>query len=214
MNLTNKKTTFNKYIVGVTGGIGSGKTSVTNAFAKLGIDIVDTDILARAALAANSPLLTQVVDYFGSSFLQEDNSLNRAKLRQEVFNNPKSKAWLESLIHPWVKQQSLIELAASSSPYVILVSPLLIESGQLNLVNCLLVVDINPQLQIERTSKRDKSSPELVAKIMEQQLARSERLAYADDLLDNSQDLAYLTQEVASLHKKYLAQAKQFNLTR
>lgn len=200
-----------KYIVGVTGGIGSGKTSVTNAFADFGIDIVDTDVLARKALEVGSPLLAEVFNHFGTHLMQADKSLNRAKLREEVFTNPSSKQWLEDLVHPWVKQQTLLELSQATSSYIILVSPLLIESGQLNLVKRLLVVDLKQEQQIERTVIRDASNKELVAKIIEQQLARTKRLSFADDIIDNSKDLPYMMQQVNKLHTKYLHLATQPN---
>lgn len=195
-----------KLIVGITGGIGSGKTSATNIFAQLGINIIDTDVLARAALTQGSPLLSEVFNYFGEGFKRSDGSLNRAALREEIFNSSASKAWLEALIHPWVKEQTKKRLidASSTSPYVILVSPLLIEAGQLELINRLLIVDINPDEQLERTALRDNTSREQVAKIMQQQLDRSKRLSLADDILDNSKDLIHLEKQVRDLHDKYL----------
>lgn len=193
-----------KFIVGITGGIGSGKTTATDIFAQLGIDIIDTDILARSALAKGSSLLPQVFNYFGEAFKLEDASLNRAALREEIFNSAASKAWLENLIHPWVHQQTKMRLIAAQSPYIILVSPLLIEVGQLELINRLLIVDVNPDVQLQRTALRDNTTQELVAKIMEQQVDREKRLSLADDVLDNSKDLIHLEEQIKILHDKYL----------
>lgn len=198
-------------IIGLTGGIGSGKTAVSNLFLKQGVNVVDTDVLARQALQMGSPLLIDVFNYLGQQLKLKDGSLDRAALRAIIFNDPSAKTWLESLIHPWVKQETLKALAKTSSAYIILSSPLLIESGQLNLVDRLLVVDIPEILQIERTCLRDNNSEVLVKKIIQQQISRQERLLQADDVIDNSQDLNYLQKQVNSFHQQYLQLA--FNKT-
>lgn len=206
-----KKNLFNnkppKLIVGLTGGIGSGKTAASNLFSELGINVVDTDLLARQALQFGSPLLIEVFNHLGEPLKLEDGSLDRAALRTLVFNDPAIKNWLESLVHPWVKQATIKALAKANtvnSPYILLSSPLLIESGQLALANRLLVVDIPESLQVERTSLRDNNPEGLVKKIIQQQISRQERLLQADDVIDNSQDLNYLQKQVDSLHQQYL----------
>lgn len=193
-----------KLTIGLTGGIGSGKTAASDLFAKKGIEVIDTDVLARKALDLNSPLLIKVFNHFGEQLKLIDGSLNRAALRSLIFNDPKAKTWLEALVHPWVKEQTTQALAKATGAYVLLSSPLLIESGQAKLVDRLLVVDIPENLQLERTTKRDSNEPDLVKKIMSQQLARQERLLQADDLIDNSGDLKHLQNQVDSLHNQYL----------
>lgn len=202
LNLSDIK--HSKLIIGLTGGIGSGKTAVSDLFASLGIQVVDADVLARQALELGSPLLVKVFNHFGEGLKLEDGSLDRAKLREIVFNSSADKAWLENLVHPWVKQASSKALAKATSPYVLLSSPLLIESGQLKLTNRLLVVDVPESIQIERTSARDANSPDLVKKIIAQQISRKDRLSQADDLIDNAGDLNNLEKQVNSLHSKYL----------
>lgn len=193
-----------KLIIGLTGGIGSGKTAASDLFSKQGIDVVDTDVLARQALELNSPLLKKVFNYFGNHLKLEEGHLDRAALRGIVFNNPNAKTWLEGLIHPWVKEETFKALAKANSVYILLSSPLLIESGQLKLTDRLLVVDVPESLQVERTTARDANQPDLVKKIIKQQISRQERLSHADDLIDNSGDLNHLQKQVDSLHQKYL----------
>lgn len=201
-----------RLLIGLTGGIASGKTSVSNLFAAKGVPIIDADVLARQALALGSPLLNQVFDHFGTNLQLEDGSLDRQQLRVIVFNNSQAKEWLEQLVHPWVEQQILEQLQTTSGPYTLLSSPLLLESGQQKLVDRVLVVDIPTELQIARGSSRDANSPELIQKIMAQQISRSARLAQADDLIDNSGDLTALQQQVDMWHQRYLNLAAQLKL--
>lgn len=203
--LNNKQT---KLLVGLTGGIGSGKTAASDLFANLGIDVVDADVLARNALHLNSPLLSRVFDHFGEQLKLPDGSLDRAALRGIIFNDSTAKTWLENLIHPWVKKCVINALNETTSVYALLSSPLLIESGQAKLADRLLVVDLPEAVQISRTASRDNNSPELVKKIIEQQINRSVRLSLADDIIDNSGDLNHLKKQVNSLHTKYLELAQ------
>ncbi|GLR63131.1 dephospho-CoA kinase [Marinospirillum insulare] len=205
-NLLNNK--HKQLIIGLTGGIGSGKTAASDLFANLGIDVIDTDVLARKALELNSPLLSKVFNHFGQQLKLADGSLDRAALRSIIFNDSTAKVWLENLIHPWVKQAVLSALTKATSVYVLLASPLLIESGQVELADRLLIVDLPEEMQISRTASRDNNSPDLVKKIIAQQISRPERLALADDLIDNSGDLNHLEKQVNSLHTKYLELAK------
>lgn len=193
-----------KLIIGLTGGIGSGKTAASDLFAELGIEVVDSDVLARQALELGSPLLDKVFNKFGQQLKKADGSLDRGQLRTIVFNDSAAKAWLEALVHPWVKQASLTALMNATSPYILLSSPLLIESGQVELVDRLLVVDLPESIQIERTKNRDASSPDLIKKIMAQQMSRQDRLSQADDLIDNSGSLKDLQKQVKSRHQEYL----------
>ena len=197
------------FVLGVTGGIGSGKTAVTNAFSDLGITIVDADIAARSVVKQGSEGLKQIEEHFGSDILLKDGSLNRAKLREIIFSNPDEKTWLENLTHPLIREEIKQGLHNSQSPYTILVSPLLVESGQNTFVNRVLVVDAPTELQVERTSQRDNNTPEQVQAIINAQADRETRLSYADDIIINDQDLAHLKREVAKLHQQYLTFSEQ-----
>ena len=197
------------FVLGVTGGIGSGKTAVTNAFAELGITIVDADIAARTVVAKGSYGLQEIQAHFGEDILLKDGNLNRAKLREIIFSDLNEKKWLENLTHPLIREEIQQGLANSKSPYTILVSPLLVESGQKSFVNRVLVVDVPVELQIERTSQRDNNTPEQVQAIINAQADREARLSYANDVIINDQDLAHLNNEVKQLHQKYLALAEQ-----
>ena len=192
------------YVVGLTGGIGSGKSAAADCFRALGINVVDADWAARVVVQPGKPALEQIAAHFGSEVLLENGELNRAHLRSLVFDNAAERKWLEALLHPLIRTEIIEALEASSSPYAILESPLLIESGQYKLVQRICVVDLPEAMQIERASARDANDPEQIRKIMAAQLPRQGRLARADDLLDNSGDLNSLQTQVESLHQHYL----------
>lgn len=192
------------FVVGITGGIGSGKTAVTNAFQELGIEIVDADIAAREVVTLGSPGLAAIETHFGADILLEDGTLNRAKLREIIFKNPAEKKWLEQLTHPLIREEIIKGLKNSSSPYTILVSPLLIESGQSQLVNRVLVVDVPVEVQIQRTCERDNNPQAQVEAIIKSQLDREIRLSYADDIIENNHSLLHLKEHVAKLNQQYL----------
>lgn len=192
------------FVVGITGGIGSGKTAVTNAFQELGIEIVDADIAAREVVTLGSPGLTAIEKHFGADILLEDGTLNRAKLREIIFKNPAEKKWLEQLTHPLIREEIIKGLNNSKSPYTILVSPLLIESGQSQLVNRVLVVDVPVEVQIQRTCERDNNPQAQVEAIIKSQLDRETRLSYADDIIENNHSLLHLQEHVAKLNQQYL----------
>lgn len=197
------------YRVGLTGGIGSGKSTVAAAFAALGITVVDADIVARAVVAPGSDALAQISAHFGSEVLSADGQLDRARLREIVFADTDAKSWLNQLLHPRIRQQMLLQLDSAASPYSILVAPLLLEN-QLNLlVDAVLVVDVAPETQLSRTMQRDKNSAELVQSIMTAQCSRAERLASADYKIDNEAPPAMLAGEVAKLHRIFLQLAEE-----
>lgn len=193
-----------RYVVGLTGGIGSGKSAVSERFEALGICIVDADLASRAVLAPGTPAVAQIAERFGPHLVREDGSLDRAALRQAVFTDPEARRWLESLTHPLIGAYQRERLAAADSPYAVLVSPLLVESGQARRCNRVLVVDVPEALQIERTMRRDGNSEAQVRAILAAQASRQQRLAAADDVIVNDRDLAHLDAEVAKLHKLYL----------
>jgi dephospho-CoA kinase len=199
---------MSKLIVGLTGGIGSGKTTVTNLFADLGVDIVDADIVARDVVAKGSPALTSISKHFGHDFIQTDGQLDRAKLRERVFSNSEDKDWLNNLLHPLIRKQLVLQTQAASSAYCLLVVPLLIENGLTKLVNRVLVVDVKESTQISRTSSRDNNSKAQVLAIMESQLDRKTRLLHADDVVSNeSTSLEELKNVVSKLHSTYMSLA-------
>lgn len=200
---------MSNFIVGLTGGIGSGKTTVANLFGELGIHLVDADIVARQVVAIGQPALTAIAQHFGPAMLLADGSLNRALLRQHIFSDPAAKKWLDSLLHPLIRQQILLQLQQASSAYVLLVAPLLIENSLTSLIDQLLVVDIAPEQQILRTSSRDQVSAQQVAAIMAAQCDRAQRLQLADQIINNDQDPAVLPEKVRQLHQVYLAMAAE-----
>lgn len=195
-------------IIGLTGGIGSGKTAASDHFQHLGTPVIDADVVAREALKQGSPLLGEVIKHFGPQLLNNAGQLERSVLRRIIFEQPEAKRWLEALIHPWVRTRITAALAQLKTPYAILSSPLLLETGQDQLVDRILVVDIPPELQIQRVQKRDQNSPALINRIMQQQIDRESRLAAADDLLDNSKDLPHLIGQIEFLHQHYLQLAR------
>ena len=195
------------WVLGLTGGIGSGKTAASDYLQSLGIGIVDADLIARQVVAPGEPALAAIAAHFGAQALQADGSLNRAWLRQQVFSHPQQRQWLEQLTHPLIRQTILQALSAATSNYVVLVSPLLIESGQQALTTRTLVVDVPPELQWQRASQRDHNSPEQIRAIMAAQINREQRLQAAHDVVDNSGTLADLHQQLLPLHQQYLQMA-------
>jgi dephospho-CoA kinase len=193
------------FIIGLTGGIGSGKTTVSDMFAELNIDIIDADIVAREVVEPGSSALIAIGEHFGSEYITDQQQLDRNKLRSRIFNNPEDKLWLNNLLHPLIRQEILAQLANAQSNYCILVAPLLLENGLNKLVNKVLVVDVNESCQIERTVARDASSSAEIKRIIASQINRKERLNFADDIVDNQDSSKEeVRQQVYNLHLKYL----------
>lgn len=192
------------WILGLTGGIGSGKSAVAQHFVDLGVHLVDADHAARWVVEPGRPALDKIVEHFGGDVLQADGQLDRSALRARIFADSDERRWLEALLHPLIGQEIMAYLARAESPYAILVSPLLIESGQHRLTQRVLLVDAPEQLQILRTIARDQSSAEQVQAILKAQASRSERLQHAHDVLVNDRDLHWLQAEVERLHNFYL----------
>lgn len=195
---------MSNFVVGLTGGIGSGKTTVANLFADLGITLVDADIVSRQVVAKGSLGLVRIAEHFGKNILLENGELNRAALRERIFSTPSEREWLNALLHPMIREEMLNQLKKATSPYAILVVPLLFENGLDRLVNCTLVVDISPELQTRRTMDRDSVSAEQVQNIIASQATRAEKLAKADNVIDNQGTVSALKSKVALLHNKYL----------
>lgn len=191
------------YVVGLTGGIGCGKTTISNEFKRLGITIIDADEIARDVVAPGSEGLEAIIKQFGPEIVQSDGYLNRAKLRSIVFAEPEKTQWLNDLLHPKIRAQILAELSASVSSYTILSVPLLLENGMQTLCNRILVVDILPEQQLQRVLARDQSEPATIKKIMTAQIDRKKRLSLADDIIDNSGQPSESMEQVQKLHQIY-----------
>jgi dephospho-CoA kinase len=192
-------------IFGLTGGIGSGKTAVSDRFKALGIHIVDADIAARTVVEPGQPAWQDIKEFFGPDVLLEDQSLNRAWLRQQVFADNNKRKQLEAFTHPRIRDEIIRDLSSSTSAYTLLVSPLLIESGQVALVKKVIVVDVPEETQLERTCSRDNNDAEQVKRIIAAQISREKRLAQANWVIDNSLPLETLDARVEALHQELLA---------
>lgn len=199
------------YIVGLTGGIGSGKSTIAYLFAALGVPIVDADIIAREVVAIGKPALKMIAEHFGQEILLSDGTLNRTLLRKKIFENSYEKNWLNSLLQPIIRQECLTQLSAIKSPYVLFVVPLLIENNLTSLCQSILVVDVLEEIQLKRTCQRDKQSEQLIKKMIASQISRKERLKWATEIIENNIDLSdnfcHLAQEVLTLHHQYLSKS-------
>lgn len=193
------------WILGLTGGIGSGKTAAARCFSELGVHVVDADQAARWVVEPGQPALEEIVQRFGVEILQPDGTLNRAALRQRIFQEAEQRRWLESVLHPRIQIAIDEHLAQAQSPYAILVSPLLIESGQSQQTQRVLVVDVPESVQIARTMARDQVEEAQVQAIINAQMSRPERLRQAHDVLVNQHSPEHLAQEVKRLHEFYLS---------
>lgn len=197
--------------VALTGGIASGKTTVSDSFAALGVPVVDADLLARTAVEKGSPGLQQITARFGQQILQADGSLDRANLRSIIFNDAKARADLEAIVHPEVRRLSneLIQThKKSGNKYCLVVIPLLVETGQQDRYDYIVVVDVSEDTQIARLQKRDGSSASEAKKILESQASRETRLGIADSVINNNSTLENIAQQVKALHQKLLALAE------
>lgn len=192
------------YVVGLTGGIGSGKSTVAEHFRSLGVEVIDADRLARRAAAPGAPAFERIRERFGEACLAPDGGLDRAWMRRTVFADPERRRWLEKLLHPAIGRMIEDELARRRSAYCLLVSPLLLETGQRRLVDRVLVVDVEEETQLRRAGRRDGGGPGVLRAIMEAQMPRRERLDGADDVLDNEPPPDTLAERVLALHRRYL----------
>ncbi len=194
-------------LVGLTGGIGSGKSTVADLFAGLGAGVVDTDLLARELTEPGSPTLARIVAEFGPDLLHADGAMDRAWLRERVFADPAARVRLEAVLHPPIRALMLERAVRLGTPYALLMVPLLFETGQEGLVERVLVVDCPEAVQIERVRRRSGLSETEIARIVASQIPRAERLARADDVIDNQGDPDALVPQVERLHRDYLALA-------
>jgi len=196
------------FTVGLTGGIGSGKTTVAELFASQGAGIVDTDEISRTLTAPAQPAVTQIEHKFGPQFIAADGSLDRAQMRHLVFSDPSARKDLEAILHPLIRQESTRQIHASGAPYVVVVVPLLIETGSYRgMIGRILVVDCEQETQIRRTMERSGFSRNDVLAIIASQVPRQQRLREADDVIHNDGGLEALRAQVSPLHLRYLGLA-------
>lgn len=198
---------MSNFVVGVTGGIGSGKTTVTDAFADKGIPVIDADVIAREMVAAGSDSLNEIARHFGPGILTAEGELDRAQLRQRIFAYDTEKEWLNQLLHPRIRHAIETRLNDAEAAYCLLSAPLLLENELTYLTDRVLVVDVPESLQVERTMARDKNSEAQVEAIIAAQMPRQNRLAQADDVLSNDGTVADVYDQVEALHQQYLQAA-------
>lgn len=196
-------------LVGLTGGVASGKSAAAEAFARRGITVVDTDQISRQVVAPQTPGLAALVDGFGPGILDADGCLDRGRLRQRVFEDAAARRRLEQLLHPLIRDEALRQARAATSPYVVLVVPLLLESGMDALVDRILVVDLPQDEQLHRLRRRDAVDQPMAEAMIAAQASRARRLAAADDVIENSGSLGELDQAVEALHRHYLELAQR-----
>lgn len=193
-------------IIGLTGGIGSGKTSAAKFFAALGAYVIDTDEIAHELTQLHGAAISAIRQAFGENFITAEGALNREKMRSLVFSDSTSRQKLEAILHPLIRMEAARRAALTSSPYVIMIVPLLLETDDYReMVRRILVVDCDEQKQIARTMARSGLGAHEVHAIMAAQIARQKRLQQADDIIANDSNLAHLQQQVEALHQKYLA---------
>lgn len=191
------------YLVGLTGGIGSGKSTISRLFVGLGIEVIDADEVSRDLVTPGSPALTALVARFGNHILNKDGALIRERLRGVIFTDPEAKRWVEQLLHPLIRTAIIERINRSSSLWLLLVAPLLLETDAYEFVDRVLVVDIPEAVQLTRTMLRDNATKDEVTRIMQSQLARGRRLAAADDIVDNTGDTLQLQEQLLRLKQRY-----------
>ena len=198
-----------RYTVALTGGIGSGKSTVADAFSHLGVNVIDADVIARQVVEPGTPALLAIAARFGQQMINNDGTLNRRSLRERIFAHAEDKTWLNALLHPLIQQETRRQMQAASSPYVLWVVPLLVENNLVANADRVLVVDVAKETQIARTILRDRVSREHAERILAAQATREQRLAAADDVIENMGPPDAIASDVARLHEKYLMLASQ-----
>tara|TARA_A100000164_G_C21741775_1_gene692638 strand:- start:227 stop:820 length:594 start_codon:yes stop_codon:yes gene_type:complete len=191
-------------IIGLTGGIGSGKSAAGIEFEKLGITVIDADEIAQKASLKNSKAYKEIVEYFGSSILDNSQNIDRRKLRNIVFNDDEQKKKLEQILHPAIREDISFAISNSKSPYTIIMVPLIYETNSKDNYNRILVIDCDEDIQISRAVTRDGASEEDIKKIINSQATKQERLSIADDVISNNSSIEKLSEKVLHLHKNYL----------
>lgn len=197
------------FVVGLTGGIGSGKTAASDYLASKGITVVDADLASRVVVQPGQPALARIAERFGADKLNADGTLNRAALRNVVFADKQALRDLEAITHPAIRDELVRQLQAAQSPYVLLVSPLLLETNQHELVDRVLLIDVPEEVQVARTAQRDQVAASQVKAIMDAQMPRQQRRDKADDIVVNDSSLEALHNALDRLHEDYLEKARQ-----
>lgn len=195
-------------VIGLTGGIGSGKTTVSNMFRELGIEVIDADEIARCISENNTDIKSKIKEYFGTEALDDDGNLDRKYLRSAVFDNEEKRIWLEKLLHPLVINEIKEEIEKVESEYCVVSVPLLFESGSESLFDRILVVDLPEMMQLQRATTRDESDRKSIEKIAKSQISRKERLSMADDIIDNNGNIDSLKKKVIEYNNFYLGLCK------
>ncbi len=195
---------FMPYVVALSGGVASGKSTIANLFAQLGVPIIDADIIARQVVEVGTDALAQIVKHFSTEILLPNGELDRSQLREIIFNNDHERLWLNNLLHPIIHKITQKQIAKQTAAYVIWVVPLLIENNLHQLADRVLMVDVPETLQMERLIYRDKISESLAKRMIRTQVPLAERLSYADDIIVNNGNLASLSEQVNKLHQQYL----------
>jgi dephospho-CoA kinase len=198
-------------VIGLTGGIGSGKSTVARLFAAMDIPVIDMDLIARQVVEPGLPALEQITQEFGSDVLDDNGRLDRRRLRELIFDSKEKRRRLEAILHPVIRQETQRQISELDASYCIVVIPLLLESQQNSLVDRILVVDVPESLQISRTMKRDDISAEDAQKILAAQIDRDSRLAAADDVIDNSVELSQVRDRLAELDQQYRIMAEKLD---
>lgn len=195
---------MNKLVIALTGGIGSGKSTVSHFFSKLGIDVIDADVIARALVKPNTAVLKTIENYFGKQILDQKGELRRDLLRKIIFLNPEKRVWLENLLHPLIQIEMKKQVQISQSPYCIIVIPLLFEGHSEKWIDRVLTIEIPKELQIKRVIERDKCDRKHVEQILNAQVSNDVRRQGADDIIENIGDANQLFEKVKTLHQFYL----------
>ena len=197
------------FTVGLTGGIGSGKTTIARFFLDHNIEVIDADQVARKVVEPGTAALLRIKKRFGSEILINEETLNRPLLREKIFKDSNQRIWLESLLHPLIEEKITQLIESAVSQYVILESPLLLETKQHKLVNRILVVDVSPEIQLERAISRDGGSEATIKAIMNSQISRNDRISLADDIINNEQNFQSVQSRLIKFHQNYLNLAKK-----
>lgn len=195
------------YRVGLTGGIGSGKSTVSSIFSRLGVPVIDADQIARSLVEPGTDALSKLTAHFGEEILNQG-QLDRRRLRELIFTDEAAKEWVEALLHPLVKREMLSRADQQDSAYVVLEIPLLFEAGYQNLLDRVLVIDVPPALQVDRVVSRDEVPQSQVESVIRAQISAKARLKQANDVIDNTGSLEQLREQVEALHRKYLEMAR------
>tara|TARA_A100001015_G_scaffold85295_1_gene94736 strand:+ start:3120 stop:3743 length:624 start_codon:yes stop_codon:yes gene_type:complete len=201
---------FNRFVVGLTGGIGSGKSTAAKYFEKLGAKVINADVVARDSVSSGSQALLKIIQHFGEKIVDKKGKLDRSKLREIIFDNSSEKLWLENLLHPIIREKIILDINNASESYVLLESPLLFETNQHKMVNVVLLIDVPEELQVIRASQRDKSTSNEIKKIIKTQMPRSEKIKLSTYVADNTKSEDDLKKQVKYYHKKFSELGRNF----